>query len=231
MENAPNNYQDFEDNLYYQRRHLVAMDELDIFEEAPELRPVRLNFDDVAPQNQADNIEEDWVNINLNLDGIENEIMQPLERQNGVDPFEEWEENHGIMAQLEIAKDPNSRWEQLEKNAAWTEKEELQKYEWQFPSNHMKEVEKRFFVWYHEPDVVEENMLPNRNARMNKLRAIYHECESCRCCERHMENRPSFFGEQLRLPFHNTQLELNEKENRCVCQCRHIMRRIGPHRN
>lgn len=229
MENPPNNYQDFEDELYYQRRHLVAMD--DIFEEEPELQPLRLNFDDLPPQNQENNIEEDWVNINLNLDVIENEIQQPLDRQNGIDPFEEWEENHGVAVQLEIAKDPNSRWENLEENAVWTEEEELKKHEWQFPSNRMKEVEKRFFVWFHEHDVVDENREPNRNARINKLRAMYYECESCRCCERHMEDRPGFLGEQLILPFHNTRLQFNEKENRCVCRCRHIMRRVGAHLN
>ena len=219
--------QDFMDELYDQRRHAVAMDE-----EEPE-------FEEEEEEGQLEFVNDE-----------EGGPFGPLERQPRVifdwDGEIHFEEEAQVQARAEQdaerarwknenvrrARDPNSRWESINHNDMWTDDPQYNHLQWQFPTNKMKELEKRFVVVRTDHyEHVENARLLNRQPlpvqMKNTLQAIYYEAEGCRCCDRHTTDRPTFCGELQMLPYHNTEVHLDQKENRCICTCRHSMRRVS----
>lgn len=49
-------------------------------------------------------------------------------------------------------------------------------------------------------------------------------CNACNCCETHQTNRPTVFEPWVELPHSNNSLD--QKQNRCPCNCRHAARFI-----
>ena len=144
---------------------------------------------------------------------------------------EEEEERQQRQRNYEIAMDPNSRWEAINHNHLWREDPQRAQIDWQFPSQEMQQVDKDAVVLEHLLHQHQENrrlLAPREELPVqfrNRFLGIYLKCAECRCCDRHTANRPEF-GEVVRPAVFNgiRFLHLGEKENNCLCPCRHIMR-------
>ena len=211
MNNAVADYQheEFMDEIYEQRRHAVAMEE------------------EEEEEGQLEFVNDE-----------EGDPFGPLERQPRIifDPEGEIrlqeEEREWKDENVRRARDPNSSWESINHNDMWTNDPQYNHIQWQFPTNKMKELEKRFVsvsTDYYDhignARLLERVQLPIQ--MKNKMSAIYYEADECRCCDRHMIDRPTFCGEFQFLPYHNTEVQLDQKDNRCICTCRHSMRRVS----
>ena len=171
------------------------------------------------------------------------DMPAPLEHPNGVEPFEgageedEWRdaerERDAIRRRnYELAKDPNSRWEAINHNHLWLRDPELARYDWNFPSDKMKEVDKHAFVLHYEFNEYLQNqrlLAPNDGIPLqfqNRFLWIHLQCAECHCCDRHQRNRPEFREVVQEAPEDHQfrQLDKGEKENNCICPCRHIIR-------
>lgn len=244
-----------EDDLYMQRRHAVAMEGLEEELEEGEIPPL-LNENEEDAQAMINQLNELFPQVPENLPNnpFENgdnfiqlapelepqdeewDMPAPLERQNGVDPFEEAAEEDERRREewrqrnYEIAKDPNSRWEDI--NYRWLQDPELARYDWNFPSNKMKEVDKLAFVLQYEFNEHLQNrrlLAPNDGIPLqfqNRFLGIHLQCADCHCCDRHQRNRPEFREVVQEAPEDHQfrRLEKGEKENNCICPCRYIIR-------
>lgn len=254
---------ELEDELYLQRRHAVAMEglegELEELEEGeipPLLDDNELNAQELinglnelfpqVPENQPNNPFEngdDFIQLPVELeaqDMNEEEWEMPgaLERQNGVDPFqeaaeederrrEEWRQRN-----YQAALDPNSRWEAINHNHLWREDPQRARIQWQFPSPKMQQVDKASIVLSHLLHIHRDNrrlLAPREEIPVhfrNRFLGIYLQCADCRCCERHVRDRPEFGAvvPEMAIDHDYKWLIEGEKENNCICPCRHIMR-------
>ena len=132
------------------------------------------------------------------------QLNEPLERQNGVDPFQEAAEEEDRRREewkqrnYEAALDPNSRWEAINHNHLWREDPQRQRFQWKFPSPKMQQVDKDSVVLSHLFQVHRDNrrLLARREEIpvqfRNRFLGIYLQCADCRCCERHVRDRPNF---------------------------------------
>jgi len=242
-----------EDELYMNRRHAVAMEGLEEELEEGEVPPLvdeeeeqiinQLNVllpevGEILPDNPFEE-GADYVQLPPELEAVDEDVNQhmrrPLERQHAVDPFqedemrriEEWKQRN-----YEAALDPNSRWESINHNHLWREDPHRARIQWQFPSPKMQQVDKASIVLSHLLQVHRDNrrlLAPREELPVpfrNRFLGIYLQCADCRCCERHMRNRPEFCAPIPNMPFDYQFRELidGQKENNCICPCRHIMR-------
>ena len=162
----------------------------------------------------------------------------PLERQNGVDVFaeaneederlrEEWKQHN-----YEVALDPNSRWEAINHNHLWREDPGRARHQWIFPSNKMMELDKKAVVLGYEFNEHLENLrllAPRQEIPAhfnNRFLGVYFQCADCNCCDRHQRDRPEFREIVQEMPddYQYRWLIEGEKDNNCICPCRHIMR-------
>ena len=246
-----------EDELYMDRRHAVAMEGLEEELEEGEVPPLvdeeefinQLNALHPEVQgNQPNNpFEEgaDYIQLPPELEAVDQDVNQeiwqlnePLERQNGVDPFQEAAEEEDRRREewkqrnYEAALDPNSRWEAINHNHLWREDPQRQRFQWQFPSPKMQQVDKDSVVLSHLFQVHRDNrrLLARREEIpvqfRNRFLGIYLQCADCRCCERHVRDRPEFCAvvPEMAIDHDYKWLIEGEKENNCICPCRHIMR-------
>lgn len=210
-------------------------------------------LDPIENENENNMNEEEWEElpgflerqpaIPMEEDLEEGEIPPLIDEEEeelrGVGPFEAEEEEEDIRRReewlrnnYEIAIDPNSDWEQINNNQRWRENPDLVRFVWQFPSQHMKDIDKKSTVLEYLFQQHRENQrLLQQDNRLpvhfkNQFLGVHLSCNSCNCCDRHMKNRPGFREDVPFPPFdHQFKfLERGEKENRCICPCRHIMR-------
>jgi hypothetical protein len=253
---------DLEDELYMNNRHAVAMEALeeelglgDIGNVMEELEEGEVPIGDFDVVGAIDNVNfnqaaqadilGDFPNVPHGQFGDDfillpllEEEWEPLqiERQNEVDPFQEYEEaddrarDEWRQRNAEIAADSNSKWEDINDNLRWTQRPDLLRFQWQFPSDEMMQIQKRQVVLDNDIYIHRENQrLLNPENRLpqgiiNRTRGIYNMCKECNCCERHLKNRPGN-GEHVHYLIPNDlELERGQKTNCCICPCRHIMR-------
>lgn len=241
-----------EDELYMERRHAVAMEGLEEELEEGELPPL-VNEEEFINQlnallpevqeNLPNNPFEDGADFiqlppELELQDEVWDMPEPLERQNAVDPFQEAEEEderlreEWLQHNYEVALDPNSRWEAINHNHLWREDPHRARIQWQFPSHQMQQVDKDSVVLSHLFGRHRDNLrlLAPRNEIpvqfRNRFLGIYLQCAECHCCERHAQNRPEFCAVVPEMPDDHQYKWLieGEKDNNCICPCRHIMR-------
>ena len=249
---------EMEDEIYMQRRHDVAMEGLEEELEEGEVLPMLPNLDEMnvaemlgwldaafpavvedPPHNPFEE-GDDFIQLppELGVPDEEWDMPGPLERQNAIDPFEEAAEEDDrrreewLKHNYEIAKNPNSRWEDINHNHLWRQDQQRARHQWIFPSNRMMEVDKQAVVIGYEFHKHKENqrlLAPHQEIPShfkNRFLGIHLQCAECNCCDRHQRNRPEF-GEiiqEMPADHQHRRLIEGEKENNCICSCRHIMR-------
>ena len=197
----------YDDDIYMDRRHAVAMEGL---------------------ENELENQEENFEEFMNNMD--EHLNFGPLERQNGMVPEEFVDAELGAFNDEEYQRacDPNCSWESIRGNDRWTN-EVLGGVQWQFPSDMMKDNEIKFVrVKYELEDGANDIRIKNQ------IRGLFYTCASCDCCERHKRNFPdegevvlNVNGRALGQLEDAVNGQGHGKENNCICACRHIARRIA----
>ena len=246
---------ELEDEIYMQRRHAVAMEGLEAELEEGEVLP-DLNGMDIhgfinelnqalppAVENPLPNpFEEgdDFIPLAPELEPQNEEWDMPgaLERQDAIDPFEDAAEEDERQREIwlrrnyELAKDPNSHWEEINHNHLWRQDPGRARHQWIFPSNKMMELDKKAVVLGYEFNEHLENLrllAPRQEIPAhfnNRFLSVYFQCADCNCCDRHQRDRPEFGEIVQEMPddYQYRWLIEGEKDNNCICPCRHIMR-------
>ena len=231
---------DFEDELYFQRRHVVALgvdelgndfapeEQLQLQEELLEQIGNLIEADDIWPEDPHDQMP-DLIDIELDMDPFQ---PPPLERQDAVvigaeleeGPMDIVQEAADMRREYEaMLNDPNCSWDMIPENQKWTEDDRLKDIDWSFPSDATKEITVRFLQFKlekeqdlenypHQPGYPMPVWRPNQQQK-NRQRAFYEAFKNCDCCERHKEFFPEWKDDVLLPHWHGTMLEM-EPEGR-----------------
>ena len=226
-----------------ERQNAVNLDDEDENEDEDENNEIEDLADEIISDDEDEDENNNDVDVGNENDGeafISDDEDEDDEDEDEEDDEDEEEERNvdamndqnsrWVIENYKIAQRDDAKWEHIDRNDRWTGKE-LGHIPWDFPCDRMKEIAVKFTALLGEISEHECNIPllagnePLPPHLMNKIRSIYYSCEECNCCNRHLQDRPERFGHVRNdLEYSNTFLENDEKTNRCICPCRHIMR-------